>query len=144
MKSSLNRAALGVAALGVAAAGLLVIGGPFLLWQRANLGLLRAGPQTRRAVALTFDDGPDARSTPAVLDALREAGAQATFFVLAAQAEAHPDLIARMLREGHEVQAHAVRHRHAWLRTPGARTVIRATQRPASARSSGRWAARSP
>lgn len=118
MKSSLNRAALGVAALGVAAAGLLVIGGPFLLWQRANLGLLRAGPQTRRVVALTFDDGPDPRSTPAVLDALGTEGAHATFFVLAAQAEAHPDLIARMLREGHEVQAHAVKHRHAWLRTP--------------------------
>lgn len=114
MKSTLNRAA----ALGVAAAGLLVVGGPFLLWQRANLGLLRAGPQTRRAVALTFDDGPDPRSTPAVLDALHAAGAHATFFVLAAQAEAHPDLIARMLREGHEVQAHAVKHRHAWLRTP--------------------------
>ncbi|GGS23798.1 polysaccharide deacetylase family protein [Deinococcus knuensis] len=113
MKSTLNRAALGVAAT-----GLLVVGGPFLLWQRANLGLLRAGPQTRRVVALTFDDGPDPRSTPAVLDALNAAGAQATFFVLAAPAEAHPDLIARMLREGHEVQAHAVRHRHAWLRTP--------------------------
>ncbi|WP_291431312.1 polysaccharide deacetylase family protein [Deinococcus sp.] len=122
-RSSLNRAALrgrtlrGAAALGVTA-GLLVIGGPFLLWQRANLGLLRAGPQTRRVVSLTFDDGPDPRSTPAVLDALQAAGAQATFFVLAAQAEAHPDLIARMLREGHEVQAHAVKHRHAWLRTP--------------------------
>lgn len=113
MKSSLNGAALGVAA-----AGLLVIGGPFLLWQRANLGLLRAGPQTRRVVALTFDDGPDPRSTPAVLDALNAAGAHATFFVLAAPAGAHPDLIARMLREGHEVQAHAVKHRHAWLRTP--------------------------
>ncbi|MGM9321683.1 polysaccharide deacetylase family protein [Deinococcus aquaticus] len=105
------------AALGVAA-GLVVIGGPFLLWQRANLGLLRAGPQTRRVVALTFDDGPDPRSTPAVLDALHAAGAHATFFVLAAPAGAHPDLIARMLREGHEVQAHAVKHRHAWLRTP--------------------------
>ncbi|MFC6750853.1 polysaccharide deacetylase family protein [Deinococcus aquaticus] len=131
------------ASLGIAA-GLLIVGGPFLLWQRANLGLLRAGPQTRRVVALTFDDGPDPRSTPAVLDALHAAGAHATFFVLAAPAGAHPDLIARMLREGHEVQAHAVKHRHAWLRPPGARGAIRATRRPASARSSGRWAAIRP
>ncbi|MFT2719375.1 polysaccharide deacetylase family protein [Deinococcus sp. A31D244] len=118
MTTALSRATLNrAAALGVAA-GLLVIGGPFLLWQRANLGLLRAGPQTRRVVALTFDDGPDPRSTPAILDALHAAGAHATFFVLAAQAGAHPDLIARIVQEGHEVQAHAARHCHAWLRTP--------------------------
>nr|WP_221269532.1 polysaccharide deacetylase family protein [Deinococcus budaensis] len=91
---------------------------PYLLVQRLNLGLIREGAQGTRALALTFDDGPDPATTPAVLDALREAGARATFFVMAGRAGAHPELIRRMLAEGHEVGAHAVRHVHAWGRTP--------------------------
>lgn len=91
---------------------------PYLTVQRLNLGLIREGSQGERALALTFDDGPDPATTPAVLDALREAGGRATFFVLAGRAEAHPELVGRMLGEGHEVGAHAVRHVHAWGRTP--------------------------
>lgn len=86
--------------------------------QFANIGLLREGWRGRRELALTFDDGPDPIATPAVLDALREVGARATFFVIAGRAEAHPHLIARMLAEGHEVAAHAGKHVHAWIRTP--------------------------
>lgn len=101
------------------ALGLLAyIGLPYLLMQRLGLGLIREGRQAERAVALTFDDGPDPRTTPAVLDALREGGARATFFVMADRAEAHPELIRRMLTEGHEVGAHGARHRHAWWRSP--------------------------
>src|SRR4051812_43374336 len=61
-------------------------------------------------LALTFDDGPDPRGTPGVLDALARAGVRATFFVLGAQARAHPDLVARVLSEGHDVQAHGFGH----------------------------------
>ena len=57
-------------------------------------------------VALTFDDGPDADATPAILDVLAERGVPATFFVFGARAEAHPGLVARMLEAGHEVQPH--------------------------------------
>jgi peptidoglycan/xylan/chitin deacetylase (PgdA/CDA1 family) len=65
-------------------------------------------------LALTFDDGPDATWTPRVLDALGEAGASATFFVIAPRAERHPALIARMLREGHAVGLHCDEHvRHS-------------------------------
>lgn len=118
--------------LGVGLAGLLAyIGLPYLLVQGANLGLIREGKRARRELALTFDDGPDPITTPAVLDALREAGAKATFFVLAGQAEQHPELIQRMLAEGHEVGAHAVAHVHTWIRSPwGAhRDPIQAVQR---------------
>jgi peptidoglycan/xylan/chitin deacetylase (PgdA/CDA1 family) len=57
-------------------------------------------------VALTFDDGPNDTATPAILDRLTDRGGIATFFVLGARAEAHPDLISRMVRAGHGVQPH--------------------------------------
>jgi peptidoglycan/xylan/chitin deacetylase (PgdA/CDA1 family) len=121
-------------------AGLLYIGLPYLLAQRLGLGLIREGRQERRELALTFDDGPDPATTPAVLDALAAAGARATFFVLLPLAEAHPDLLRRMRTEGHEVAPHAVKHRHAWIRTPwgaalepvrAARRLAELTGRPA-------------
>ncbi len=66
-------------------------------------------------LALTFDDGPDPRGTPAVLDALAEAGAKATFFVLAERVQAHPELLARVRADGHDVQIHGYAHlRHPY------------------------------
>lgn len=94
------------------------VGLPFLLIQTLGWGVVRAGNMKRRQLALTFDDGPDPLTTPPVLDALAKAGAKATFFVIAGNAEAHPDLIRRMQQEGHEIEAHAAKHRHAWLRSP--------------------------
>lgn len=91
---------------------------PYALVQLANLGLIREGKRAKREVALTFDDGPDPQTTPAVLDALREVGGQATFFVMAGKAQAHPELVGRMLAEGHEVAIHAEKHRHGWVRSP--------------------------
>ncbi|WP_199698460.1 polysaccharide deacetylase family protein [Deinococcus cavernae] len=103
-------------------AGLLGLGvylvGPYLAVQVGHWGLIREGRMRRREVALTFDDGPDPLLTPAILDALREARASATFFVVPERAEAHRELIGRMLAEGHQVEAHAEVHRHAWTRTP--------------------------
>jgi peptidoglycan/xylan/chitin deacetylase (PgdA/CDA1 family) len=116
------------------------IGLPYLLAQRLGLGLVREGRQARQEVALTFDDGPDPTVTPLVLAALSEARAPATFVVLPAQAEAHPELIRAMLAAGHDVQPHGDRHRHAWLRSPwgaaldplrAARRVSAVTGRPA-------------
>ncbi|TFH51104.1 polysaccharide deacetylase family protein [Actinomyces viscosus] len=57
-------------------------------------------------LALTFDDGPDPRWTPLVLDMLARLQARATFFVLGSAAQAHPELIAREVAEGHEVAVH--------------------------------------
>jgi peptidoglycan/xylan/chitin deacetylase (PgdA/CDA1 family) len=61
-------------------------------------------------LALTFDDGPDPRGTPAVLQALEQAGVKATFFVLGARVEEHPDLLERTLEAGHEVEVHGFEH----------------------------------
>lgn len=91
---------------------------PYLVVQVANLGLIREGRRRKREVALTFDDGPDPATTPQLLDALKAAGARATFFVLADQAEQHPDLLRRISAEGHQVAAHAHWHRNARLISP--------------------------
>jgi len=70
------------------------------------------GPRCAPAVALTFDDGPNGRCTADVLDALRAAGAPATFFVLGANVAAGQSdvLLARMVREGHAIGVHSHTH----------------------------------
>ena len=69
-------------------------------------------------VALTFDDGPDPRSTPYFLAALERLGAHATFFVLGERLLDHPDLARRMLDEGHELAVHGWQHERPWLPEP--------------------------
>jgi peptidoglycan/xylan/chitin deacetylase (PgdA/CDA1 family) len=61
-------------------------------------------------VALTFDDGPDPDATPAVLDALDEWDALATFFLVGEQVEAHPQLAREIAARGHAVGLHGHRH----------------------------------
>ncbi|SCL16761.1 Peptidoglycan/xylan/chitin deacetylase, PgdA/CDA1 family [Micromonospora rhizosphaerae] len=63
-----------------------------------------------RAVALTFDDGPDPRWTPKVLDQLRAARVTATFCLIGKQAQRYPALVARIAREGHQLCNHSWRH----------------------------------
>jgi peptidoglycan/xylan/chitin deacetylase (PgdA/CDA1 family) len=71
---------------------------------------MTSGPPASRAIALTFDDGPHAEHTPAVLDRLRALGIRATFFVVGARAEAHPALVARIADEGHVLGHHSWTH----------------------------------
>lgn len=61
-------------------------------------------------VGLSFDDGPDPRWTPALLDALAASGARATFFVTGTQVRENPELVRRMVAEGHEVANHSDTH----------------------------------
>jgi peptidoglycan/xylan/chitin deacetylase (PgdA/CDA1 family) len=60
---------------------------------------------------LTFDDGPHPDVTPAVLDALDDFDAKATFFVLTSLAEQHPDIVHTTLSRGHVVALHTRTHR---------------------------------
>jgi peptidoglycan/xylan/chitin deacetylase (PgdA/CDA1 family) len=62
-----------------------------------------------KVVALTFDDGPKPE-TAALLDALKEKGVKATFFVVGKQAEKYPELVRRMCEEGHEIGNHSYSH----------------------------------
>lgn len=80
-----------------------------------------------RAVALTFDDGPDLVWTPRVLDELARARACATFFVIAPRAARHPGLIGAIAAGGHEVALHC--HRHVRHRDAGRPAIERDTER---------------
>lgn len=75
------------------------------------------GPATRRQVALTFDDGPSPGATARTLELLGQLGAKATFFVTGGLAEAHPELVQEMRRQGHAVGLHGYRHEHHLLHT---------------------------
>ena len=65
------------------------------------------------AVALTFDDGPDPRWTPAVLDLLRRHGMRATFCVVGLHVVEHPELVRRIAAEGHALCDHTWTHDEA-------------------------------
>ncbi|NEY36825.1 glycosyltransferase [Streptomyces sp. PRKS01-65] len=61
-------------------------------------------------LVLTFDDGPDPVWTPKVLDVLKKHDAHAVFFVTGTMASRYPDLVARMVDEGHEIGLHTFNH----------------------------------
>ncbi|RII19825.1 Poly-beta-1,6-N-acetyl-D-glucosamine synthase [Streptomyces sp. YIM 130001] len=61
-------------------------------------------------LVLTFDDGPDPEWTPKVLDKLKEHHAHGVFFVTGTMASRYPDLVERMVKEGHEVGLHTFNH----------------------------------
>ena len=83
-----------------------------------------------RKIALTFDDGPDAEWTPAILDTLRAHHALATFFVIGEHALLHADLVRRLWRDGHEIGNHTYTHPNLALVPPIiARLEIEATER---------------
>ncbi|MFA4016677.1 MAG: hypothetical protein RUDDFDWM_001787 [Candidatus Fervidibacterota bacterium] len=63
-----------------------------------------------KLVALTFDDGPDPRWTPLVLEALKQYKVRATFFIIGKQAELYPELVKRIYSEGHELGNHTYSH----------------------------------
>lgn len=65
---------------------------------------------SKNSVALTFDDGPDPRFTPVILNILEEKGAKATFFVLGQQAQRYPELIKLILKGGHSIASHTYSH----------------------------------
>ncbi len=61
-------------------------------------------------LALTFDDGPDPRWTPAILDILKQEQVPATFFIIGKNGQANPELVRRIVNEGHELGNHTFTH----------------------------------
>ncbi|MEV5737456.1 glycosyltransferase [Streptomyces sp. NPDC052292] len=82
-------------------------GGPVIDTRGGRTGSLRV-PDHR--IVLTFDDGPDPVWTPKVLDILKKHHAHAVFFVTGSMTSRYPELVKRMVDEGHEVGLHTFNH----------------------------------
>ncbi len=72
--------------------------------------LYHQGAGGEHEVALTFDDGPDPKWTPMVLDILKQYNVKATFFLVGSQAEQYPGLVKRIVAEGHLIGNHTYTH----------------------------------
>ena len=66
----------------------------------------------KKLVALTFDDGPHGTYTPELLNTLKQEGVRATFFVLGTNSSIYPDILKRMVAEGHQVASHTQSHQN--------------------------------
>jgi peptidoglycan-N-acetylglucosamine deacetylase len=61
-------------------------------------------------IAMTFDDGPSPETTPRLLDILKQRNIKATFFMIGQNAERNPEIVKRILAEGHEIGNHSWTH----------------------------------
>lgn len=94
------------------------------------LTILHQGRGPGDGVLLSFDDGPDNEWTPQILDILKERGVKAVFFMIGANMEKHPDLVRRVLAEGHMIGGHSYSHPNiAQVSDERAHLELNATQR---------------
>ena len=105
--------------------GLAVIAILFFAWKLSNsrtfqlFGEIVPRVNTSvKAVALTFDDGPTTQATGEVLTILRERNVKATFFLIGAELEQHPELGKAIVSEGHELGNHSYAHKRLVLKSP--------------------------
>lgn len=71
-------------------------------------------PADKPSVYLTFDDGPHPVITPFVLDELKKHNAKASFFLVGKNAIKYPELVERIVREGHKIGNHSMNHEKGW------------------------------
>ncbi|MEA4924121.1 MAG: polysaccharide deacetylase family protein [Syntrophomonadaceae bacterium] len=81
-------------------------------WKQEKLVITQVKTQ-QKAVALTFDDGPDPARTPVVLANLQKHNVHATFFVVGNRAEKYPELLQQIAAQGHEIANHSYTHNYA-------------------------------
>lgn len=106
-KKRLKAGALALAMLALAAAAYWPQAGSGADRQVLGAAKIPAGPY----VALTFDDGPKASTTPVLLDGLAQRGVRATFFVIGENVEGNELLLQRMEGEGHQIGLHTYHHK---------------------------------
>ena len=89
------------------------------------------GADRRPYVAMTFDDGPHPSLTPRLLDMFKRRNARATFYVIGALVNRYPDIVRRIVDEGHELGNHT--YRHPFLSSHGDRRVVEELDRTSDA-----------
>jgi peptidoglycan-N-acetylglucosamine deacetylase len=77
-----------------------------LTFQRVRVRM----PRIANVAYLTFDDGPHPTTTPELLDLLARLKVKATFFLIGDQAKAHPEIVRRLVSEGHAIGNHSMSH----------------------------------
>lgn len=95
------------------------------VWDRQEKNLTMTMPdlepyrpaETDQIVYLTFDDGPDDKNTPAILDILQAEQVPATFYVLGSMVEQNPEVLKRIFEEGHAIGNHSYNHNYRELYT---------------------------
>lgn len=104
----------------------------YTLWERQEKGLPMElpylEPYTDAPIAyLTFDDGPDDKNTPAVLDILKQEGILGTFYVVGSQVEQYPSVLKRIYSEGHAIGNHSYTHKYNELYPTASNFLIQLT-----------------
>jgi peptidoglycan/xylan/chitin deacetylase (PgdA/CDA1 family) len=94
-------------------------GGPWILRQ-VRMNRIRGVVTRERLLILTYDDGPSEELTPRLLDLLSRRRARATFFMQGSTANRFPEIVDRIVREGHAVGCHSDRHLNAWAASSAA------------------------
>ena len=102
----------------------MCIAAPFFPGSNFYLPVVSRGSSGRKAVALTFDDGPDPQTTPELLRLLKKHRVAGTFFVNGRKAGLYPHLIEEILNHGHCVANHSFNH-DVFMAFRGRQTVIR-------------------
>jgi peptidoglycan-N-acetylglucosamine deacetylase len=114
-------------------AGFLVLclTAPFFPQFGFYLPVVSRGSSGKKAVAITFDDGPDPLTTPSLLKLLLTHQVQATFFITGKKAAAHPELVKEIVRQGHSIGNHSYHHSYRMLfkTCPSIVEEIEATQK---------------
>lgn len=67
-------------------------------------------PLKQKAVAFTFDDGPDPTYTPQILEIFKEVSGRATFYMIGEQMVKHPELVKEVIEQSHEIGNHTFTH----------------------------------
>ncbi len=94
---------------------LLCLAAPFFPRFGFYLPVISRGASGKKAVAITFDDGPDPLTTPLLLKLLLKRQIKATFFVTGEKAAAHPQLVKELVQQGHLVGNHSYKHSYRIL-----------------------------
>jgi peptidoglycan/xylan/chitin deacetylase (PgdA/CDA1 family) len=110
--------------------GTVATSGVFFPWLQMFGDVICRGPVGQNRVALTFDDGPDPRTTPRVLERLEATQHRATFFVLGDKARRHPSVLREICAAGHALALHGDVHDrlHSFRRPQRVRDELRRAQ----------------